>query len=344
MNVGFDPGCHELRVLFRRGHKLIARHCRSAYAVLPDEPVQRQLLAQSRLPFGTCDGHLVLLGDAISAIGNRLHILARPLFPDGQLATDDPLAQEILAAELETLLPPSPHQDAFCGISWPRESLEQASQTRSTAHEFLGDWVRWRGYTPIDISPARATILAELTRTGFTGLAVTFGAVFCTYSLCYHGEELVSGSLARGGQWVDAQLTEQVQRLGFASQRPAGRNTDGIAAWKITGAPTLVTPRDAEEGLLRDLYCQLLTALFQQLFDDLFHAQLPRPFPAVTLLVSGGVSRIAGFRELLDELWLRPGLPLEITDISFADDSPFTVARGCLIQAGMTSARGKAAA
>jgi hypothetical protein len=95
---------------------------------------------------------------------------------------------------------------------------------------------------------------------------------------------------------------------------------------------------------VQTLYRDLLHEVYRQLFDDLFDANLPRPFPSVGLLLSGGVSRINGFAELITELWLRPGLPLEIEQILFANDSPYTIARGCLIYAGMSSAAEKSAA
>ncbi|MDB5386708.1 MAG: hypothetical protein JWM11_2354 [Planctomycetaceae bacterium] len=344
MNVGFDPGSHEMRVLFRRGQQLIARHCRSAYALLPDEPEHRQILVQSRLPFGTCDGHLVLLGDTVSALGMGLRLPTWPLFPVGPVEQETSLAREILVAELETLLPPAPFSESLCGFSFPVESMRLPHDPDSTTDSFLAQWIRLRGYTPLEITPARALILAELSHTGFTGLAVTFGAAYCSYSLCYRGEELVSGHCKRGGQWIDEQLAEQLQRYFVDSQGRSWLDTAGISAWKSHAAPSLLKPRNSEESLLRDLYRQLLQEVYQRVFDGLFEARLPRPFPSTTLVISGGVSRIIGFRELIQEIWLRPGLPLEIHDVTLTEDSAFTIARGCLIHACLSGVSEKAAA
>lgn len=337
MNVGFDPGSDEMRVLFRRGRQLIARHCRSAYAILPDEPQHRQLLADSRLPFGTCEKHLVLLGDAISAFDIPLRGPRWPLLPAEKTESLDTLAREILVAELESLIPASPIPESLCGISLPFDSVGRHKASPASTRDFLLQWVQLRGYTPLEISPARALILAELSQSGLTGLAVTFGAAYCTYSLCYRGDELVTGYVARGGRWIDEQMNRQLPIVGVDSQGLTRLDPDKISAWKVSKLRSLVKPKNPAESVLRDLYRTLLRDVFEQLFDDLFDAKLPRPFPPVSLLVGGGLSRISGFREALEELWLRPRLPLEINDVVSANVSPLTTARGCLIHAGLAS-------
>jgi hypothetical protein len=188
---------------------------------------------------------------------------------------------------------------------------------------------------PLIFPPGRALVLAELSTTGFTGLAVTFGAAFCSYSLCHQGTELATGYVARGGQWLDNQLAKQLQRYCSDSAGESWPDCESITCWKIGDAPSLISPRDPQQSLLRDLYRELLTEVYHRIFDDLIATQLPRFFPPVKLLLSGGLTKTAGFRELLAALWLDTGLPVQIDEIRMANDSPFSISRGCLIQAEM---------
>jgi len=335
LNLGFDPGTYELRVLWRRGRQLISRQRRAAYLLLPDEPDLRQMVADSGLPFGRCEGHIVLLGDAITDYETALFSPPWPLLPVAPHATQPSLSEEILAAELEALLPRSPSRESLCGFSLPRESVPRHADDLDRTRQFLTQQIEARGYTPAEISPGQALVLAELSDQGFTGLAVTFGATYCTYSLCHEGQELVAGYVARGGQWIDEQLAKHMGRYGQDGQGMRWLDTDGMAQWRIGSAPSLLGPRFDEETLLCDLYHDLLREIYQQAFDDIFDGPVPRPFPQTTLLISGGLSRISGFRETLIDAWLRPGLPLEVIKVAFADAAEHPIARGCLIHAGM---------
>src|SRR5687768_7787811 len=92
MTVALDVGTSRMRSLRRERGELVGRSVPAAFALVPDEPSSRTLLARSGLAFAAGDGELALVGDA--AVLNAAVFGAMPLrlLPGGLLPADDPPA------------------------------------------------------------------------------------------------------------------------------------------------------------------------------------------------------------------------------------------------------------
>ena len=105
MSVSLDIGTRALRSLRQQGARLIGRQNMARYVVLPDRPQQRRLLESSSYRYATCEGSLLVIGRAAGELAETLQIPEIPLLRDGELPMDDPLARQVMASLIESLLP-----------------------------------------------------------------------------------------------------------------------------------------------------------------------------------------------------------------------------------------------
>ena len=333
MSVGLDLGTYGMRSLWLQDDHLRARQSRTVYSTLPDRPEQRRLLEQAQISYATCEGALVLIGEAAGEFARLFQATALPLLPGGAVPREDPLARQILATQVEQLLPPAEADETPCCWTFPGASRSRSPQAEET-QAFISRLLRLRGYRPIEIPSGMAVVFAELVPEAFTGMGLTVGAAGCEFSLAHQGTELFSCSVPRGGNWVDEQLAA---RLNLACWDGRGQRLPDLAqaeSRKLSLAGTLVHPRDDHDALVCEVYREMLTHVFQEAARELARASgLRRSNRPFSLVCCGGSTHAAGFAELALRQLRQVAFPVEIGDLRVVAASPYTVARGCLINA-----------
>lgn len=340
MRFGFDPGTTELRLIRHCDQELITRRIRSTYALLIDTLPNRQLLDHLAIPYSMCQDHLILLADQIEQIPFGPRTPALPLLPDGLVTKSDPLARQLFAACLDALMPPVGADVIDLCICLPRSMHKLQDQDLLATREYLLHLFRSRGYSPMELTPGRALVLAELAPTRFTGLAIDLGAGSCSYSLCLLGGELLTGYLPKGGDWIDTCLARGLHKIRWDQQGREWLDLDAIQQWKCAPLRNLAAPLNRDEELLRQLYEDLIHEILDLITSDIHHYDpLPDPFPPVTMLIHGGAAQMPGLHGLISQSLTNRQFPLVINEIRLAAASPFTVARGCLIHSHLAGRR-----
>lgn len=183
-----------------------------------------------------------------------------------------------------------------------------------------------------------AAVLAELSRHCFTGLGLSFGAATSELVVAHRGIELLMCSIPKGGDWLDEQLA---QEFGDMLRDDAGEPILDLAKSETRrrSAERLLSPANDDTdcflaGLHRDLIYSLIRSATFALASHPRATEIPQPLPAI---IVGGVSRIAGFEDLLWKSFELARFPLAIREIRFSTRHDFTVARGGLINAQLES-------
>lgn len=331
MSIALDLGTHALRSLRRDGDHLIARRCRTAYAVLPDHGEQRQLLERAAIAYSVCEGNLILQGDAAAELSRLFQVPCIDLLPNGVVPQADPVARQIIGLLIDSLLPVPAQPHEICCFTQPLHAVRRHGG-KTGQLEFFTRLIRLRGYIPQALNAGMAVIFAEMSREAFTGIGASCGASGCEISVAHQGREIVACSVPRGGQWIDQHLARAQQAYCWDAFGNKSLDVDRMAREKESRS--LIAPNNPEDQLLADRYGDLVSFALGELSRELATipqlADLPQPLHVVC---GGGVARIPDFCELLRRQFAAMEWPIGIGAIRLATDSPYTIARGCLINA-----------
>jgi hypothetical protein len=332
MHLGLDLGSSRFRALRRDGDRLLGRQVPTAYTALEGTPAQIRLLNQARIIPIRVDDACLIVGAEAESIAAALGRPLIPLLPEGELPTSDPLARQVTAELLESIL--GVEAIAGCTVVFPHDV-----EAVAPLHQFLLRMLRLRGITPRIISAAQATGLAELNREGFVGLVLCCGASGASLALIEHGELQATADVPCGGEWIDQQLAHRLERYTFDGEGRRYLDLNGVARWKQAAERSLIRVDDSAGAVLLEAYSEVLAALFGRFRSALVregaNGRRRHPLPVVC---QGGATRIGGFTDLFSRLWLQSELDLNIAAPRLASDDNWVNARGCLIHAELTLA------
>ena len=347
MNVALDLGVHEFRTLRRDHRRLAAHRFRPVYIVIADTPQNQQTLEQLNTSSVRCDDGLVILGEPAVRVSQLFRQPYHEMLPEGRIDRHDPLSRQMLSTLIDSMLPVPESADDICTLHLPLCDMEPTRDQPSPCmpdadQRLLKHLIKLRGYTPSILSAGMAVVLAEMVEDSFTGLGLDIGATSSHAVLAFQGRELAASSTPMGGQWIDERLARACQEFAWD---PAGQqrlNVHAIESWKHEFSGDLTCPHSTREHVLADLYEELLETLICTMARDLaIHPATEIISQPVTMVYTGGPTRVNGFDDLLRDRLSRTAFPLQIEAIHSAN-SPYTVARGCLIHAELeTSDRQK---
>lgn len=333
MNIALDVGSHEIRSLRIDRGKLIARHCRSAYAVLDDTASNRTLLQQVGVPFATCEGQLLIYGDDADKVTQLFRIPCLELLPGGELPADDPPVRQMIATLVESLIGRAAGSGAICALTLPGTSASGGDWT-SQHREFLSRLLRLHGYVPLELSAPQALVLAELGSQAFTGIGLVFGAGSSQAGLIHRGNVVAHCSVPYAGHWIDLRLARAQQVHFWDADGNKYLDVDKTRAWKEAFNGSLRNPVSSRDQQLADLHRGMVEFTLREaamkFAPELKRFGTPDPLPIV---VAGGTARIAGFRDLLLDVLPAVSLPVRVGDVRLVAEDDFTIARGGLIRA-----------
>jgi hypothetical protein len=334
MSIALDIGTRHLRSLRREAGRLVGRKNHAVYLQLPDKPGQRRILEKASIRFATCQGSLLVIGQAALETADMLDVPCIPLLKDSHLPQADPVARQVLTSLIDCLLPPSRHTGANCWMSIPGAIDEDSEERR-----FFTQVIRLKGYVPQIVPPGMAIVLAELGQQGFSGLGCDFGSGSTRISLAHHGQELFSTCTLRGSDWIDARLAESEGCILFDSEGHRYLNTTSITRWKRVNLISVHKPISERERRLSLLCEELIDEVLRAIRGQLAGNRTIRTLhDAQPMVCAGGLAGVPGFRELLFGMIRDAKLPVAISEVRRCSEMDYAVTRGCLILAELADA------
>jgi hypothetical protein len=322
--VGLDIGTMNI-VSARRGDDGVVRVKQIRDAFLDLESEAKRSLKMSKVDYIEQDGTLIVIGDSALTMANLFKREARRPLSRGVIAAGEIDAQKILSLLVHHVLEDPVESGEQCFFSVPAAPLDDLGQDIVYHTEIFRKIVAEHGYTAHPINEAMGIIYSQCAKETFSGLAVSFGAGMCNIALAYQATKGMEFSLARGGDWVDAQ-----------SGRAVGRTAAQMCSIKEKGI-NLLKPQGREQEAIalyvRSIidYClQNIAAQFTRLRNEV---ELLEPIPFV---ISGGTSKAEGFVEVFKQQFSeirKRGFPIDISEIRQASNPLTAVAEGLLVLA-----------
>ncbi|MEW4488612.1 hypothetical protein AB1L42_11050 [Thalassoglobus sp. JC818] len=334
MTVALDLGCSEFRSYRRVGKRLIARRTPSLFCSAPDDDQIHDLASQSRIPYSLAENSLVFLGNAAVKIAPELGRPLSPVFRNGHLPEQDPIARQVLSILIDTLLPPATHTDERCGVSIPASAWRRQSFKTNFIHQLLC----LRGYHPLLLNPAVALAISELASSNMTGLTVVVGAESVAFAMMHRGRTVFHSQYSKGFRTIGQKFAAEFHQ--FVWDQNGTRFLDLEAASQLL--PTLKTnstdePNSQQKWLAKSIFELLFSAwnaqylrLCRELDDPIFRDELQ-------VVYTGGPTQFEAFPDLLKAVFQTSPIPIRLGMCRPSQYAPYGVARGLLVHAELDS-------
>lgn len=321
--VGLDIGTMNIVSARRtKNDKTSTKRMRDAFLDL--EMDAKRSLKMSKVDYVEQDDTLIVIGDSALTMANLFKREARRPLSRGVIAAGEMDAQSILRLLIHHVIDAPLVEGEHCFYSVPAAPIDDPTQDVIFHTEVFRKIIRDRGYTAHPTNEAMAIIYSQCLKENFSGLAVSFGAGMANIALAFQASKGMEFSLARGGDWIDAQ-----------SARAVGKTASQMCTIKEKGV-NLVSPNGREEQAivlyvraLINYTLQNIAAQFRKVQNEV---SLPEPIPFV---VSGGTSKAEGFLDIFQEEFdqIKKKFPIQISEIRAAQDPLTAVAEGMLVLA-----------
>ena len=220
------------------------------FEIKPSSPqnakiIKTQILDKLGAMYIVKNGNYFLTGQSAINYAATLHkSVMRPL-KRGVLSTKDRDSVGMLSVIIKELVGTPKIENEKCCFCYPSNPLDCEYDT--VYHkDLIFRIVSNLGYTPIPILEAEAIMYSELVDENLTGVSISFGAGMTNICVSYMGENVISFSLAKGGDYIDA-----------ASAEPLGISVTEIQMEKEAGID-LLNPIGETQEIIRSYYLNLI--------------------------------------------------------------------------------------
>jgi hypothetical protein len=165
--------------------------------------------------------------------------------------------------------------------------------------------------------------MSELANDNFTGIGISMGGGMCNVCLAYLSVPVVTFSLQRGGDHIDAMVGVSV-----------GEPATTIKMIKENDLNLKKTSKDRVQNALYIYYEDLIFTLLKKLQEMLLSTdKVPKIAKPIPMVLSGGTVLPTGFAELFTEILERIPMPIAISEVRIAENPLNTTAKGALVMA-----------
>ncbi|MFV0444733.1 MAG: hypothetical protein ACK5Q5_14270 [Planctomycetaceae bacterium] len=328
MGIGLDLGATHFRTLRRDQHQLIARKTPTAYTAVQASADHAHLLQRAHLQAAPADHALLVAGTEAELVAMTMNQPLVPLLMDGRLPANDPIARQVAAERVASILEMHADQPVpICTAVLPGDA-PQGEPTR----EFFRQLISLHGCRPRFISATQAIALAELGNSSFAGVILSFGATGASLALMERGEIQAFVDVPCGGDWIDRRLAQELRQFTFDRDGHRYLDTVAVSRWKQAPDRSLAADINTDNQLLRKTYAEVLTALLARFRRTVIREGVngPRKTP-LSLICHGGCTQISGFLPQWEQFWKQAEIDLVVAPARLARDDQWTIARGCLI-------------
>ena len=294
----------------------------------------KRMLKRQKIPFVEKAGKVHIVGQHAfnyAQIFSQTE-LKRPM-SSGLLNPKERDALPVLNAIIGELLGKSKGKET-CVYCIPAKPIDQVREV-SYHEDVLKQIIETYGYDVKVIEESVALAYEGLVDNELTGIAISMGAGMCNICVMYQGMSSLSFSVARGGDWVDANVAADcgVTPAKVISIKENSQNLD-----LTKSAINDIYQEGSDEyniiNAIRSYYGALINYLMTNLANQFNNAESVPNFPdSIPIVFGGGTSLVKGFLQVVGEQFNQDEFPIQISDIKLVEDAHTAVARGCLSEA-----------
>ena len=327
---GLDIGTMNL-LSARRGEDGTVSVKRMRDAFLDLDTNTKQFLKLSDVNYIEKGDKIVVVGDDAIHIANVFNREVRRPLSQGVISNREVDSYEVLALMVEQLLGKPQAENEICYYSVPAAPVDKPGQDiifhEGVFKRIVGDY----GYDARPFNEAAAICLAECAKEGFTALTLSFGAGMVNCALTFKTIPAMQFSLARGGDWIDAQAAMAVDST--ASRIATLKEKEADLLDYKNGDPKNLRAREAIMVYYKALIEYALGKITVEFKKVQGTVQLP---DAIPLIVSGGTSMAKNFLPFFQQTFAGvKGFPIDISEVRQASDPMGAVAKGLLVNASV---------
>jgi hypothetical protein len=319
---GLDVGTSNLICAFDDANGDISlNHERNAFLDIDSDPFTRSMLNEQKVPYAVYNNSFYVLGQSAFEFANIVGKEVRRPMHGGMISPKEASALPVIKLLIERIVgSPRKKGEPLC-FSIPADPVD--SNMNFVYHRsVLSSLLERLGFRPFHILEGLSVIYSELADQDFTGIGISFGGGMANVCMAYRSVPAVAFSVARSGDWIDANAAEV---LGMKSPRVTLVKERGV---------NILAPTSREEEAIAIFYRALIRYVGEQIHRYMTASNKLPEFPeSVDLVCSGGTALAKGFIEVIREEFDRFGFPVKIREIRLAEEPLNATARGCLVAA-----------
>jgi hypothetical protein len=320
--VGLDVGTSRI-VTARPGEKgVICSAQLNAFVDLPWSKLTAKTLLNHRVPHSIEAERIVVHGTESARFADLLGVETRRSMSKGLVNPNEPESVQRIRKIIELVVGKAECQGQPLCFSVP--AVHPGAEENATFHQAtLMQILTELGYSANSITEGLAVVYAELEKSNYTGVGISFGGGLTNVCLAYLSVPVATFSLAKAGDYIDSSAAVATGEL---ANRIRLRKEDTFYFNGAFGDSTLQALAVYYEELIETI----VAAMAEQFEPCCRTGRFKTPVPVV---LSGGSAMPRGFRDRFEEALRAGNLSLEISEVRLAANPLETTARGALIAA-----------
>lgn len=274
----------------------------------------------------SADGETFIIGSDAFEFANIFgKEVSRPM-EKGLISPKEISAIDVLTLMLKDLIGDTKDKEVYCSYSIPAEAIDDGRSI--TYHEnVFARILNSLGVNHTSVNEGMAIIYSECAKENFGGIAISFGAGMANVVVAYKGVEALKFSTARSGDWIDRQVSKDLDMV------PNRVTNIKEKYMKLTGAVDVKNKKTRRvlEALFyyhKALIEYTVKKIIKE-FEEKVDIEVDEGIPIV---ISGGTSLPDGFLDLFNNVITSQELPFEVSEIRMARNPLTAVANGLLIR------------
>lgn len=318
--IGLDVGTSRIVTARRVETEYQYQTQLNAFVNLPYSKLTEGVLKKENVPYSVFGGDIVVHGNESERFAGLLGVEVRRPMAKGVLNPGEPESLPRIRKIIEDLLGPGNGQKlCFSVPAAVAGAVDGITYHEASLRQILTE----AGYDVRSVNEGLAVIYSELESSSYTGIGISCGGGLCNVCLAYMSVPVLSFSLPRGGDFIDASA--------------AGATGDLINRIRMTKEEAFHFNGYFSDQALQalsvyydDLIQSLVTAMKEAFTGARSLAKLSRPIPIV---LSGGTTLPQGFRDRFEIALRGCDFPIEVAEVRMAANPLESTARGALLAA-----------
>jgi hypothetical protein len=330
--LGFDCGTYNL-VCCRRDENKDFSHKREVNAFI-EMPLENRfvfnMMKKSGVPLieRTEAGVAYALGEAAVNIAYTMNDieLKRPM-KDGCLNPKEKHAQQIMNIMMHSLLGELDSDKQLLYYSVPANAINQETDADYHSKVLQAVFNAFEDETgnvveAHPINEALALIYAELEKTAYTGIGISFGAGMVNLCFAIYGSPIFEFALVNSGDWIDKMAARAT------GESPTYINKEKMKVDLNEDSDLLV--QRAIKAQYEIMIQKTVTGIKNGIEEAGKKARAEHP---IDIVIAGGTSSPPGFDTLFSKVLKSSNVGIDVGEVIRPSDPLYSVARGCLVAA-----------
>jgi hypothetical protein len=324
--IGLDVGTSRIVAASQHGDEFQFKTQLNAFVEVPWSKMTEASLKREGVPYVVVGDNLqktiIVPGNESSRFADLLQMESRRPMNRGVLNPSEPQNAIMLKQLIENLLEGERRPGLPVYYSVPAAPL--GAEENLTYHDAsIAQILRELDCEPTPINEGLAVVFSELEETNYSGVGISFGGGLVNVCLSYLAVPVVTFSVAKAGDYIDASTAtvtgELTTRIRLAKEED----------FQISGQIS-----DKLHQVINVYYDEVIRAVVSGLKEAFSNSRnIPKMGKPVPMVLSGGTAMPRGFRDRFEKLLRESEFPLPLSEIRMASTPLNSTAKGALVAA-----------